>query len=105
MKTFDEIYEELQNADNNELNNLWKEAKKEKDKANNISKTICLTIDIFAIIIFFSNGISFRSIFSIMPQLVTLLIINLLVVVIVNLLFSKNTNNYNIKFKQIVIKK
>jgi len=40
-----------------------------------------------------------------MPQLVTILIINLFVVIIVNILFSKNTNNYNIKFKQIVINK
>jgi len=105
MKTFDEIYEELQSGDNNELNNLWKEAKKEKDKANKISGTICLIIDIFAIIIFLCSGITKISIFAIMPQLVTILIINLFVVIIVNILFSKNTNNYNIKFKQIVINK
>ena len=38
MKIFDEIYEELQNTDNNELNNLWKEAKLKGEKANNPEK-------------------------------------------------------------------
>ena len=101
MKTFDEIYEELQCADNNELNNLWKEAKKEKDKANKISGTICLIIDIFAIILL----LNLNSLFSLMFVLVPILIINLFVVIIVNIIFSKNTNNYNIKFKQIVVNK
>lgn len=105
MKTFDEIYEELQSSDNNELYNLWKEAKKEKDKSNKISGTICLTIDIFAIILFLINGISLHSMITIMPRLVTIIIINLFTFVIVNIVFSKNTNNYNIRFKQIVINK
>ena len=30
MKTFDEIYEELQNIDNSELNIAWQKAKKER---------------------------------------------------------------------------
>lgn len=105
MKTFDEIYEELQSSDNNELYNLWKEAKKEKDKSNKISGTICLIIDIVAIILFLINGISLHSMITIMPRLVTILIINLFTIVIVNIIFSKNTNKYNIKFKQIVINK
>ena len=29
MKTFDEIYEELQNRDKSELNIVWKEAEKD----------------------------------------------------------------------------
>lgn len=32
MKTFEEIYEELQNADNDELNNAWKAVKRRKQK-------------------------------------------------------------------------
>ena len=101
MKTFDEIYEELQSTDNNELNDLWKEAKKEKDKANKISGTICLIINIFAIILLFN----LKSLFSLMFVLVPILIINLFVVIIVNIIFSKNTNNYNIRYKKIAINK
>lgn len=106
MKTFDEIYEALQSADNNELNNLWKEAKKEKDKAKNISYRICLTIDIGAIILLVGTVASLKSMFSIIPilqGLMTILIINLFVILIANAIFSKKTNNYNKQFKQIVI--
>ena len=35
MKTFDEIYEELQSTDNNELNEAWEQAKKESEKNRN----------------------------------------------------------------------
>lgn len=97
MKTFDEIYEELQSGDNNELNQAWKEAEKERKKASNICKTICLPIDILAIIIILCSG----AIFLIMP----VLFINLFVIIIVNILFSKNTNSYNGKYKEIVVKK
>jgi len=51
MKTFDEIYSELQNDDNSELKQIWQEARKERNKANKISWITCLVIDIFAIII------------------------------------------------------
>ena len=46
MRTLEEIYEELQNADNNELNIAWQEAKKESQKAKKIIIIICLIIDI-----------------------------------------------------------
>jgi len=97
MKTFDEIYEELRSGDNNELNQAWKEAEKERKKVSKICKTICLPIDILAIIIIISTGI----LFLIMP----ILFINLFVIIIVNILFSKDTSNYNGKYKEIVIKK
>lgn len=37
MKTFEEIYEELQNADNDELNNAWKAVKEENRKIKKIT--------------------------------------------------------------------
>lgn len=101
MKTFDEIYEELQSADNNELIAAWQEAKKESEKAKKITITICLIIDIFAIIMFFYKG---RNI-GLMPMILPVLVINLFVVVIINILFSKNQNKYNTKYKKIVINK
>jgi len=107
MKTFDEIYEELQSGDNNELNNLWKEAQKEKNKVNKIIKIICIPIDIVALIIFFNMLIKGTSIFAIMPLLIPLFIINFFVFVIVNIIFtfSKKSIEYNKKYKQVVISK
>ena len=106
MKTFDEIYEELQSGDNNELNNLWKEAKSKGEKANKISLKICLIIDIFAIIIFLYTGILFKSIFLLMFIAVPILIVNLFVYVIVNAIFSgKETIKYHQKYKGVVINK
>lgn len=105
MKTFDEIYEELQNADNDELKNAWKEAKKESEKTRNISLTICLIIDIIAIMIFSGNKITSVLPFAIVPMIMMVFIIDMFVVVIVNLLFSKNKNKYNLKYKEIVINK
>ena len=80
MKTFDEIYEELQSADNNELHSAWQEMKKKKEKANKISAIICLIIDIFAIIMILGNGMSLKSPLFLMP-LIPVLIINFIVVV------------------------
>ena len=105
MKTFDEVYEKLQNLDNSELNNAWKEAKEEKQKAKKITLIICLIIDILAIIMFFNKGIKINSLIFVMPLIVPVLIINLFVVVITNIIFSKSQNKYNSKYKKIVIDK
>ena len=106
MKTFDEIYNELQNGDNNELNNLWKEAKAKGEKANKISLTICLIIDVFAIIILLLTGIIFKSLFSLMFIAVPVLIANLFVYVIVNIILSGKENiKYHQKYKEFVINK
>lgn len=106
MKTFDEIYEELQSGDNNELNNLWKEAKSKREKANKTALTICLIIDILAIIVFFNIRIKISSILAIMPVLIPVLVMNLFVYVIVNIIFSgKETVKYHQKYKCVVINK
>ena len=41
MKMLDEIYKELQNADNNELDTLWQEAKKQNEKKSKKVKKSC----------------------------------------------------------------
>lgn len=100
MKTLDEIYNELQNGDNNELNNLWKEAKAESDKAKKITLTICAVIDVFLLVIGLKNGL---------PGLIFLLnfalVINLMVFIVVNMSFNKSKSIYNTKYKKIVINK
>ena len=105
MKTFDEIYEELQNADNEELKNAWEEARKESKRTRNISLIICTIIDIIAIMMFNGNKITSALPFAILPMIITVFVINMFVVLIVNLLFGKNKNKYNLKYKQIVINK
>ena len=105
MKTFDEIYEELQSSGNSELNNAWQEAKKESEKAKKITIRICSIIDISAIaiiLILLGKGLGAVILF---PAIVPILIANLFVVIIVNIIFSKNRNGYNAKYKQIAINK
>lgn len=98
MKTFEEIYEELQDSNNSELNDCWREAKKESMMANTIAISICLIIDI----LFFINA---SSLFFKMYIIMFMLVINLIVIVVTKILFSKNKNKFNIKYKNIVIKK
>lgn len=104
MKRFDEIYKELQNENNNELNKTWKKAKKEKEKNKMITVTICLIIDILVVIMFYKNNIRFGSIFSIF-SIIIVFIIDMFVFVIINSLFSKNHRKYNLEYKKVVINK
>ena len=105
MKTFDEIYDELQSTDNSELNDAWKQAKMESEKANKISLIACLIIDIFIIIMFLKNTMSISNTYVLMPMLMSIFIADIFAYVIINILFSKNKNQYHIKYKEIVIKK
>lgn len=105
MKTFDEIYEDLQNEDNIELNNAWQEANKESEKTKKIALSICLIIDILIIIIFLNIGINSSSLFLILYLIVFELIINVVIFALINRLFSKNKNKYNEKYKKVVIEK
>ena len=105
MKTFDEIYKELQSENSNELNNAWKEAKKEDEKVKKLAGTICLIIDILVGIMFFKNIMKLGSLFALLPVIIIVFIINMFVFIIVNGLFSKNKSQYNLKYKNIVINK
>ena len=46
MKTFDEIYNELENNNNEELNSAWIEAKEQNKKTKKIGLTIIAILDI-----------------------------------------------------------
>lgn len=102
MKTFDEIYNELQNANNNELTELWKQAKRENEKSKKISLIICLIIDILVAMLFLKNGI--KGIF-LPPMIMIFWVTNIFVFIIVSVIFSKSKSEYNFKYKQIVINK
>ena len=99
MKTFDEIYEELKNTNNNELNEAWQEAKKESEKSNKIAGTICLVIDAFFLVMLLTKGFNFSSLF--MPALV----LNIMVIVVTKLIFSKGYSKYSRIYKNLVINK
>ena len=95
----------MQSADNSELNEAWKQAKRESEKANKISLITCLLIDVFIIIMLLKNSLSFSGIFVLMPMLMSIFVADLFVYIIVNILFSKNQSQYYLKYKEIVINK
>lgn len=107
MKTFDEIYEELQNDNNEELKILWQEAKKEKEKAQKISRTICLIIDVLIGIIFLSSFIKYKTWFLLMPIIIFAVVSNAIIYLIVFLVtdFDEKLNQFDLKYKNTVIKK
>lgn len=94
MKTFDEIYEELQNANNNELNYVWQGAKEESKKTDKIAVAVCVLIDILLI------KMNFDSLFLLIYKII---IVDLCIFVLVKWLFRKNKNKFNVKYKEIVI--
>ncbi len=104
MKTFDEIYKELQNTDNKELKEQWKKAKEESKKIKKIALIMCLIIDIIIAIMFFKSNINLGLPF-LLPMLIMVFIINIFVFVITNVFFSKNRSEYNLKYKKTVITK
>ena len=106
MKTFDKLYKDLQNADNSELNNIWQEAKKENEKVKKIRLITCLVISIMMIILICttSTNNSF-SMFFILPKIMLMVFANLFEYVIITILFSKQKNEYNKKYKELIIPK
>ena len=107
MKTFDEIYEELQSGDNNELNEIWEEAKKQNKKASKIALIICLITDILLIIIFWKKIIKAFSLVFLPIIAIYGIIINLGIFAIVSVLSgsSKKSLQYRAEYKNIVINK
>ena len=101
MKTFDEIYEELQNTNNNELNEAWKEASKEREKSKKIALIICLVIDTFFILQFLKQGFNYRSLFFIFFAVIS----NIMIYASIIAIFSKGYRNYSKIYKNTVISK
>ena len=107
MKTFEEIYEELQTVNNNELNDAWQEAKRENKKAQKIAGIICLIIDILLIIRFGKSIINTGSLFFILPIIFFFIAINIIIFAIVKAISgaSKKERQFRLLYKNIVIKK
>ena len=103
MKTFDEIYDELENADNSEINNLLEEIKIRRKKAHKIAIIICLVTDIIIFLMFWKKGLNATSLYIILIAL----IINLFLFIIVEAAtgVSKKKAEFNTKYKNIVIGK
>ena len=105
MKTFDEIYEELQSADNSELENTWKEAKKENQEARKKAIVICLIIDIIVVTLLFK--LIFSSIYGIAFTLMFGLVFNIIIFATITAFSSASKKNIEFitKYKNIVINK
>lgn len=105
MKSFDEIYNELQSKNNSELENAWQEARKENQKKKKVSIIICLIIDVIYIIMFFRDKTIYGMHFTMFSTIIFAFIVNVFVIVIVNIIVNKKKKMYNNKFKEIVINK
>lgn len=65
MKTFDEIYNELENNNNEELNSAWIEAKEQNKKTKKIGLTIIAILDICIVL----GLLKAKSIYGMLPVL------------------------------------
>ena len=110
MKTFEEIFNELQNNNTSELNELFINLKEKRKKANKISLFIISIIDIVLLTIFLILALNFSK-FSIfvflIPTMIFALITNVLTFVIVSIILGVNKKQlqFNNRYKDIVIEK
>lgn len=108
MKTFEEIYQELQNENNSELNNSWELAKQKSKKAKKIAIICCIIINLLCIIKL-SKGLTFVNVnWRFIPLLILYwLVINIILYFMISIIIqgSKEHRNYNKVYKELVIKK
>ena len=111
MKTFEEVYNELQNnnTNNTEFNETFKSLKEKLKKAKHITFTICLIGDFLLVLFIIMNIIkagAFGAIFSI-SILISAIIFNVLTYVVVYLCVGahKERVKFNTMYKNVVIKK
>lgn len=108
MKTFEEIYNDIQNNTTTEFNEAFSDHKAKKQKAKKISLTICLIGDllfvIFAIIVI-SNLKGLGTLFFVMPSIMVAIIFNVLTYVIVYVCVggSKQYSKLNSLYKNKII--
>lgn len=106
MKTFDEIYEELQSENNDDLNIAWEDVKKENKKMKKIAVVICLIVDILLITIFLKELVKYKSLLFIVFALIFVIIINLVIFGVVSMAgLSKKQRQLNAKYKNTIIRK
>ena len=106
MKTFDEIYEELQSEDNGEFKEIIEEGRKETNKKNKIVLVLCLIIDSIILKFAFSMWRIFQvgAIVFLQP-LMTMLGVDFIIYAILSVIFSKTYRKYAKMYKEIIIKK
>ena len=108
MKNFEEIYNELQNNNNTEFNETYKNIKEKRQKTKKITLTICLIIDIFLILIIILNTIiSGELVDFAVPFIIFAISSNIFTYIIVYICVgeSKERFKYNSMYKIVVIKK
>lgn len=107
MKTFDEIYNELQKEDNSKLNNAWKEAKKQNEKTKRIAAVICLIMDALFIFLFYKHITNLGSFLFLFFIVFFVFIINLIVFGVITTMtkLSSKQSQFNTQYKNLVIKK
>ena len=90
MKTFDEIYEELQSEDNGEFKEILEEGRAETAKKNKIALVLCLIIDAIILKFAFSMGIIFQAgAIMFLQPLMTMFVTDFMIYVILSAIFSK----------------
>lgn len=112
MKTFEEIYNELQCGQNNEFKEILEEAKKESTKKNKIALVVCLIVDAIMLKFAFSgisgmSAISSKMSFSIvmyLQPLMFILLVDVMIFIILTAIFSKNRSKYVKLYKEKIIK-
>ena len=106
MKTFDEIYEELQSEDNGEFKEILEEGRAETAKKNKIALVLCLIIDAIILKFAFSMWRIFQvgAIVFLQP-LMTMLVADFIIYVILSVIFSKTYIKYAKMYKEVIIKK
>ena len=106
MKTFDEIYEELQSKDNWEFKEILKEGREETTKKNKIALVLCLIIDAIILKFAFSMRIIFQAgAIMFLQPLMTMFVADFMIYVILSAIFSKTHKKYAKMYKEIIIKK
>lgn len=106
MKTFDEIYEELQSEDNGEFKEILEEGRAETAKKNKIALVLCLIIDAIILKFAFSMRIIFQAgAIMFLQPLMTMFVADFMIYVILSAIFSKAHKKYAKMYKEIIIKK
>ena len=105
-KDFETFYSKCINE--NELNDIWENTKQEKKKKKLICIPLILTVDLLLIFLFTNIFSNFGTRYGLFPYIFIIppiLIIDVFILAIVSLAFSKKSRMYNDVFKEKVIEK
>ncbi|MEE0865365.1 MAG: DUF3137 domain-containing protein [Clostridia bacterium] len=105
-KDFESFYSKCINE--NELNDIWKNTKQEKKRRKLISIPLILTVDLLLIFCFTNIFSNFGARYGLFPYIFIIppiLIIDVFILAIISLAFSKKTRLYNDVFKEKVMDK